>query len=275
MKFRLRIALILPALVALALAPSGIQASDLCGNDGDWSQMRFGDRGKTATDLQQIHEPAPRGTWRIEGGENGGVALSDWDKDEVLICAQVTAWAPDAARAEKLLRSIHVETGGGTLRAEGPVQSRSARWGVSYKIFAPREIDMHVETMNGGIYVEGIHGRMTLSSVNGPLQIVHAGGDIRGRTTNGPVSATLSGSRWSGEGLDLETVNGPVTLSLPERFSAELTAGTENGPMDIAFPVTVQGRMRRHIETTLGSGGPPIRVVTTNGPIVLQHPDRD
>jgi DUF4097 and DUF4098 domain-containing protein YvlB len=258
----------------LALLPGPVLASELCGKDGEWSQTHFGERhGKTVTDLQQMHEAAPRGTWRIDGGDNGSVQVSDWDKDEVLICAQITAWSRDEDRAEKVLRSIHVETDRGVLRAEGPNQSKNTRWAVSFRVFAPREIDLKIETMNGGISVEGLRGHMALTSVNGPLQITNVGGDVRGRTTNGPVTASLSGSHWTGEGLDLETVNGPVTLTVPEHFSAALTTGTENGPMDIAFPVTVQGRMRRQFSTVLGEGGAPIRVVTVNGPVVLQKAD--
>jgi len=43
--------------------------------------------------------------------------------------------------------------------------------------------------------------------------------------------------------------------------------------MTVAFPVTVtiQGRVGRRISTRLGSGGAPIRVVTTNGPVEIQR----
>ena len=77
----------------------------------------------------------------------------------------------------------------------------------------------------------------------------------------------------TGVGLDAETRNGPVVISIPEGYNAELTTGTVNGPMDIGFPITVQGRIgtgRRHLTTTLGSGGPSIRAVTTNGPAVIR-----
>ncbi|HLQ67279.1 MAG TPA: hypothetical protein VK123_08625 [Candidatus Limnocylindrales bacterium] len=268
----------LPVIVlgaALALVPRPGFPSDLCGEDGDWSQTHFGDRGKTATDLQEIHEPAPRGAWRIDCGDNGSAQLSAWDKDEIQICAQVTAWAPDRARAEALRRSIHVETGGGMLRAEGPDQTRTSRWSVSYRIFAPKKLDLNAQAVNGGVSIEGIHGRIVLHSVNGPIGITDSGGDVRGRTTNGPLSVRLAGTRWSGEGLDVETVNGPISLMVPERFSADLETGTTNGPMEMAFPVTMQGRMTHHITTVLGQGGPPIRVVTTNGPVVVERPGRE
>lgn len=40
---------------------------------------------------------------------------------------------------------------------------------------------------------------------------------------------------------------------------------TRNGQIRLGFPVTVQGRLDRNLNVDLGSGGPPIRVRTTNG----------
>jgi len=107
--------------------------------------------------------------------------------------------------------------------------------------------------------------------VNGPISVTKSGGDVRGRTTNGPLAVTLGGSRWSGRGLDLESMNGPITVTVPANYSAELEFGTTNGPMQFDFPITVQGRVSKTIKTTLGSGGPPIRVVTTNGPASMER----
>jgi hypothetical protein len=35
------------------------------------------------------------------------------------------------------------------------------------------------------------------------------------------------------------------------------------------FPVTVQGRIDKRLDVTLGQGGPTIRVVTTNGGVIV------
>jgi hypothetical protein len=93
---------------------------------------------------------------------------------------------------------------------------------------------------------------------------------------NGPLSVGLGGSRWEGAGLDAETVNGPVVLAIPEGYSARLETGTVNGPMSVDFPLTVtfQGRWRDRLNTTLGDGGAPVRVVTTNGPLVIKRRGR-
>ena len=52
---------------------------------------------------------------------------------------------------------------------------------------------------------------------------------------------------------------------------AELEAGTTHGGLNIDFPITVQGRIGRHLETTLGSGGPKLRAITTNGGVTIRQ----
>jgi hypothetical protein len=65
---------------------------------------------------------------------------------------------------------------------------------------------------------------------------------------------------------------GPISIHVPDGYSAELEMGTTNGPMNTGIPLTVSGRLRGGpLRTTLGSGGAPIRVVTTNGPATLNR----
>src|SRR5207248_351031 len=113
-----------------------------------------------------------------------------------------------------------------------------------------------------------------LTAYNGPISLVGVGGDVRARTTNGPLDIELVGTRWEGGGgLDAETTNGPVSLAIPDNYSAELEFGTVNGPMTVGFPltVTIQGKVGRRIITKLGAGGAPIRAVTTNGPVEIRR----
>jgi hypothetical protein len=112
---------------------------------------------------------------------------------------------------------------------------------------------------------------MQLETNNGPLSLKGVGGTVRARTTNGPLSILLTGSRWTGTGLDAETSNGPLTLRVPDGYSAHLEAETNNGPLSLGFPVTVVGRIGKTISTDLGSGGRPIRAVTHNGPLSISR----
>mgnify|MGYP001049341491 CR=1 FL=1 len=63
----------------------------------------------------------------------------------------------------------------------------------------------------------------------------------------------------------MRTTNGGVEVAIPTTYNARLETGTVNGGMDIGFPVTIQGKINRRLTTQLGSGGPLVRVTTTNG----------
>ncbi len=94
-------------------------------------------------------------------------------------------------------------------------------------------------------------------------------GTVHGRTTNGGLSIELAGARWDGEGLDVATTNGGVTLAAPDDYSARLEVGTTNGGIHVDFPVMISGKIQKELSTTLGSGGALIRVKTTNGGVTL------
>jgi DUF4097 and DUF4098 domain-containing protein YvlB len=142
---------------------------------------------------------------------------------------------------------------------------------VSYHIYVPRQSNLQAETRNGGVSAQMVEGTMRFEAVNGGISLDQVGGDVRARTTNGGVHARLTGTSWSGRGLDLRTTNGGVNLLIPRGYNAQLETGTTNGGMNVDFPITVRGRIGRTIETQLGSGGPLIRAITTNGGVKISE----
>jgi hypothetical protein len=51
-------------------------------------------------------------------------------------------------------------------------------------------------------------------------------------------------------------------VSIPEAYSAKFETGTVHGRLRIDFPLTVQGRLDRHLTATLGAGGARVRATT-------------
>lgn len=259
-------------LLALGLAgsPTGAQESD-----EDWiehcRENRYS-RGVQHCEVREVRLRPPGRAITVDGRENGGVEVEGWDRDSVVVRARIQARARSEEEARDLASRIRIESSGGTISADGPATGHRQSWAVSYRISVPRQVDLTIDTHNGPIAVAGVRGRMQLRAVNGPLVLDSVGGDVRGRTDNGPLNIVLHGRSWEGTGLDAETTNGPVELSVPEGYSARLETGTVNGPMDLDIPVTLQGRInRRRITTTLGSGGPPVRAITTNGPVTIRR----
>jgi len=237
--------------------------------DGDWGD----DRARHCeTRALGIRGAALAGrSLRVDGGGNGGVEIEGWDRDSVDVRANIGVTASTEEEAREIARAVTVEIKDGAITADGPASRRRASWWVSFEIRVPRATNLEVETSNGPLGVAGVRGRMDLRTSNGPLTLHDVSGDVRGRTSNGPLHVTLSGTRWEGEGLDASTSNGPATLIVPDGYAAHLVTGTVNGPIHVDFPVTVQGRIDRRIETDIGGGGKTIRVMTTNGPLEVRR----
>jgi len=268
---RVRIATIVTGLSCLALPLLAQRAPfddgyDRC-RDRDWG-------GESRAHYCEIRNTGFKagGAVSVDPGENGAIRVSGWDRDSVAVTAKVQAQARTDDEARAIARAVRITAADGNLRADGPATSGRESWSVSFDVMVPRRTDLSARTVNGPIAVGDVTGKMDLDAVNGPLSLGGVGGDVHARTVNGPLEVTLSGSKWEGTGLDSETENGPVTLTIPSGYAAHLETGTTNGPMSFDFPITVQGRLSsRHIEADLNGGGPTIRAVTTNGPLTVRR----
>ena len=212
-------------------------------------------------------ESLPAGRLTVDAAPNGSITVESWDRNEVRVSSIVRAHARRADRAREIASAVRIQTGGGRVTATGPDTSRREWWSVGYRISVPARNDLDLHSQNGGISIAGVSGRLEFETTNGGVTLRNVGGDVHGRTRNGGVNVELHGDRWNGSGLDVETTNGGVTLALPSGYNAELEARTHNGGFRTDYPITITGdlSMRRGISTTLGSGGPPVRVRTTNG----------
>jgi Toastrack DUF4097 len=262
--------LTLTAVVAVAL-PASAQTRDR-GRTGDTDcNDRYGDRDRASyCEMREATLPGANPI-DVDAGRNGGIRVRGWDRNDVLVRAKVVAWADTDAEARALVRGVQVETTGGRVRAYGRDGSSDGGWSVSYDIQVPRAAVLALQTRNGGISIADFRGTATFRAQNGGVSLTDVGGDLRGGTTNGGVTVDLSGDRWEGAGLDVETRNGGVRLTVPSNFSAELETGTTHGGLNIDFPVTVTGTLNRHLTTTLGAGGAKIRAITTNGGVTVRR----
>lgn len=210
---------------------------------------------------------------QIDPGTNGGAEVEAWDRDSIAVRARVVSYARTEEDARALGREVKVTFANGVLSADGPSTGRREGWSVVFEVMVPRKMDLDIETTNGPIEVAGVNGKLALEAMNGPITLIGVSGDVRARLQNGPLTIALEGDKWDGTGLDATTVNGPLTLRIPQGYNAQLETGTRNGPFNTEIPITVQGRighMGQQISTKLGNGGATIRASTTNGPLSIR-----
>ena len=221
----------------------------------------------------EMREQKVPATQRLEvlASPNGGVTIRGANRTDILVRTRVEAMAPSESEAKTLASQVQIAAGAGRVSASGPDRAnhKDAWWSVSYEVFVPHRMDLKASSTNGGVTIEDVEGDIGYSTVNGGVKLARLGGNVYGETTNGGVNVEMTGDRWQGAGLDAQTVNGGVTLSLPLNYSARILASTKNGGLKTEFPVS--GDVRgKSLEFNIGSGGAPIRIATRNGGVSIR-----
>ena len=237
-------------------------ASD-CGDRGGWNRSVYCDvREQTLNGANPLD---------VDTGGNGGITVRGADRADVFMRARIVAHADSEAEARRIATAVRIDTAGGTIRVEGPRNDRDTSWSANIELQVPRNAILTLNTRNGGISISDFSGQAKLQTTNGGVSLNNVNGNIRGETRNGGLTINLTGDHWDGQGLDIETRNGGINMTMPEHYSAELETATVNGRISIDFPVTVQGRIGRELTTTLGSGGAKIKAITTNGGVTIRR----
>jgi DUF4097 and DUF4098 domain-containing protein YvlB len=253
-------------MVALAGTPGQARQGRVV-DDGWCREDRSGDRDRQRLcEVREFTVPAGASQVSVDAAPNGGIEVFGSPRGDIVIRAKVTAEADSQQRAREILSGVRVDATASQISSDGPRGlDRREGWSVSYKLAVPTQTSLQLKTVNGGVVIQGVEGRLEFTTVNGGVKLMNVGGEVKGRTTNGGVDVDLDGPTWQGEGLDVETNNGGVKLRLPEQYSARLEAGTINGGISVDFPIIMQGRIDREIVTNIGAGGPVLRVHTNNG----------
>lgn len=147
-----------------------------------------------------------------------------------------------------------------------PLRARSSNGSVSVHDVMG---DVEVFTSNAKVSCDCTCGRLVARSSNGKIELVEHRGSVDASTSNGLIHATLEDV--GDEGILLATSNGRIVLELPDEVDADVDVRVDNGMIrtDRSLanqPREVPGRLRG----TLGLGGIPIKIRTSNGSVSIR-----
>jgi len=144
---------------------------------------------------------------------------------------------------------------------------------VKYEVIVPVATRLEsVETVNGNVNISGVSGKVVAESVNGDLEISDLAGDVGLSTVNGSIEAGFS--RLEDEQrVKVETVNGRVTIYLPENADVDINADTLNGGINAKdFGLeTDKGFVGSDLNGKIGEGGARLNIDTVNGSIKIRR----
>ena len=234
---------------------------------------------------------------------NGSVEVTGWDQNTVDVSGTKYAESQELLQALKIDASsvgnaVHVKT----VRPE----PRRGNMGARFVIRVPRHTLLeNVASSNGSLRVEDVEGDARLSTSNGSIHLTKLRGNVDAHSSNGGVevndidgrmsfktsNGSIHGGKLSGDfqaatsngTIDVQldsaprndvvarTSNGSVTLRLPASANGDLHASTSSsGSVRSDFQILTHGELSRHrIDGTIGSGGPKLELVTSNGNIRL------
>jgi len=183
--------------------------------------------------------------------------------------------SPEAAKAELARVTIADEVSGGRIRIETKV-ARTSGFSfmtggvqVEYKVKVPAAAEVKFTTVNGGVDVTGLQGRIVAETTNGGVTTRDVSGQLEASTTNGGLDIDLL--KMPDGGVKLDCTNGGITVRLPRDAKANVSASITNGGIrteNLTIDPTGENT-RRRVEGRLNGGGPRLDAEGVNGGIKL------
>ena len=236
-------------------------------------------------------------TYQIRSGQleliniNGQITAEASEGSAVEVRAERTAKAATDEGAKDLLGRIEMreEVGESNVRVEVRPPSTRGPGGhdIKWMVKVPRGVAVDLRTVNGAVKLNGLHGDIRARTTNGGITgTAILATVVDAAVTNGGVEIELARPATEGT-VDLEAVNGGVTLLLPAESKADIAARCTNGGisvddldvqvLDDPNGTTTAGntegrkRFRRRLNGQLNGGGAKLTLETVNGGVRIRR----
>jgi DUF4097 and DUF4098 domain-containing protein YvlB len=253
--------------MALLLLPLAVAASAGC----DLAMADY--KQKETAEWRKSYELQPGGRVEITN-VNGKIDVQPASGNTVEIVAQKSARAGSSEAAKQALERIEIQESSSPagVRVETKLQRNQgglfggANQMVEYVVKVPAGAEVKFTTVNGGIELHGLKGRINAETTNGGIKARDVSGSIDASTTNGGVEVDLA--QLSSGGVKLGCTNGGIELRLPSDSRATISARIVNGGINTSgLEVEKTGSSRRHLDGRMNGGGARIDIEGVNGGI--------
>ncbi len=140
---------------------------------------------------------------------------------------------------------------------------------VDYTLHVPRSVVLHVENVSGAVRVAGLNGEVTIDNVSGDVAATNIGGNVRINTVSGTIDASVARMRPSTD-IDVAAVSGSISLAVPPKSGAIVSAQSVSGDFDSTFPIVAHRQaVGFDANGRIGDGSGSIRMRTISGSITL------
>jgi hypothetical protein len=138
----------------------------------------------------------------------------------------------------------------------------------SFAVMVPAGVNFAGRTTNGSVKALDLGGNVAARTVNGSVTF-ETEGYGQASTVNGSINAQMGRADWAGA-LDFESVNGSITVRMPDQASTRVKASAVNGRITVDFPLSAEGEnTKRHVAGVIGGGGREMNLSAVNGSVKI------
>ena len=127
--------------------------------------------------------------------------------------------------------------------------------------------DVIINALSGAIQVVKLEGRVDATTASGSVDVEGAKNDVKIHAASGRVS--VQGDPGKNSYWNLNTVSGPVRLSVPQSTNFHLSAEAVSGEIRADIPIVIEEQGKHSLRARMGDGGGRVEVHTVTGEIRL------
>ncbi len=226
----------------------------------------------------------------------GDVKVRAGKPGKIVVTIEELRSAPDQRRFDRSLETLQLNieaddnglalyVGNQDRDWHGRNNCRGCKVNYQFDVVVPVDTQLDVSTVNDGrIDIAGIKGRVSADNVNGPIAVAGMFNCDELNSINGEVD--LAFKTTPAENCNIGTINGDITLKLPDDSGIDVAMDLFNGrmltqlPVDsLALPAKVEHvekngrhhyRIEQHADVRIGAGGPTFTITSINGDIRIQ-----
>lgn len=252
---------LLVALLATTTAGCDIVTADLRSEESAQWQKTFTLDAKGRVEIDNVN-----GRIRVEPSGGNSVDVTATKKARGATPEQAKAALERAAIVDTVTDGVvKVETK--IARLQG-ISFNTGNIQVEYTVKVPAGAEVRLTTVNGGIEITGLKGRVTAETTNGGVETRGLTGQLEASTTNGGLDIDMASLAEGG--VKLACTNGGIQVRLPRDAKATISASVTNGGISAGdLQIETTEKSRRRLEGRMNGGGARVQIEGTNGGITL------
>ncbi len=270
----------LPILVLCLAAGMSVAACDIKTSAN--GSLSFDIAAGKATDTwTRSYKIADKGRFELIN-VNGRISAEPTEGPDVVVEGRRSAKASSDEAAKELLTKLEIreEVSDASVRVESRpprLSGLSVGHEIEWTIKVPRGVVVDLRTANGGVRLQRLSNEIHAKTTNGGVK----GDDltstiVEAKTVNGGVELVFGVPLTPNHSVEMESVNGGVSLDLPAESKATITARCVNGGIKVSDldirrddENATDFERRRRLNGTINGGGARVEMSTTNGGVHL------